>query len=340
MTANTSGSITLSWTDNATTETGFMLDWAVGGYWKPVAHLPANPGVGRMTFTHTGLAPNTTYTYRVSASPGSWSSGPTRAATTLPAAPTGVYVETVADTWISLRFAWPQAADNVIGYRTDSGITHRVAPPLPTVKGTAYFTDLQPSTRYCLVVASEGAGGRSPAEPLCATTAGPPRMTTVPRIVGLLSSQASRAIAAAGLKMGIVWNPTGEYRSDWLRVMSQSLEAGTSVREGTQIDYGVGLAEPQRGIASIALTNRHQQGRAVGVFVWDSVTRRWSDGENLDPGKATTLSLTSGRSYTVVAVDRGLINCTDGRPDTLSCQRFVFGALGDSEGTEVNLDVS
>lgn len=167
----------------------------------------------------------------------------------------------------------------------------------------------------------------------------PPPQTTVPNLVGLLSSQAYSALQAARLKAGFVLNPTGEIRSDRLRVKGQDPAAGTRVPEGSSVNYSVDLAQQQQGIKSIVLTNSHQQGRAVEVFLFDSGVGTWSSKGMLNHGASITLSLATGRVYTVVAVDRGLINCTDGRPDSVNCQRFIWGARGDSAGVQISLNV-
>jgi PASTA domain len=168
----------------------------------------------------------------------------------------------------------------------------------------------------------------------------PKPKTTVPNLVGLLSSQAHSVLKAAQLRAGQVWNPTGEIRSNYLRVKGQDPAAGTSVSEGTGVNYSVELAQEQKGVKSIVLANRHQQGRSVEVFLWDSAIGTWSSKGMLNFAASTTLSLSSGRVYKVVALDRGLINCTDGQPDTVSCQRFHWGASGDSAGVQVTLNVT
>ena len=162
---------------------------------------------------------------------------------------------------------------------------------------------------------------------------------TVPRLVGLLGSQVGPALEAARLRYGSVWNPTGEIRSDRLRVVAQDPAAATSVPVDTRVNYRVELAQQQHGVSSIVLTNRHQQRRSLDVFLWDSGVRTWNSKGALDFGASTTWSLASGRVYTVVAVDRGLDNCTDGRPENVSCQRFLWGALGDSEGVQIPFEI-
>ena len=56
-------SVALAWKDNSDTETGFVVERLNGGTWSRIATTAAN--VSR--YTVTGLAPNTTYTFRVKA---------------------------------------------------------------------------------------------------------------------------------------------------------------------------------------------------------------------------------------------------------------------------------
>lgn len=124
----------------------------------------------------------------------------------------------------------------------------------------------------------------------------PPKpKTTVPKLVGLASSQVNSVLQAAKLKPGQVYNLTNEIRSDHLRVRGQHPAAGTSVNEGSYVDYSLELAKSQQGVKSIVLSNHHQQGRSVEVFLWDSGT--WSSKGMLNYGASTTLSLSTGRVY-------------------------------------------
>lgn len=57
-----SGNVNLSWTDNSTNETGFKIERTTGnGIWAVIGTVNAD----LVTFSDTGLASNTTYTYRV-----------------------------------------------------------------------------------------------------------------------------------------------------------------------------------------------------------------------------------------------------------------------------------
>jgi FtsP/CotA-like multicopper oxidase with cupredoxin domain len=91
--------VSLTWRDNATTETGFVVERAVvvggvAGPFSPVATPPARNNTGNVTFADTSVRPATTYAYRVKAVNGGGSSayaGPTNVALpALLAAPGGL----------------------------------------------------------------------------------------------------------------------------------------------------------------------------------------------------------------------------------------------------------
>jgi hypothetical protein len=71
----------------------------------------------------------------------------------------------------------------------------------------------------------------------------PPPTSTVPDIMGLLASDAVNAITSAGLQVGVVGNVTGEPRFEHLRVIAQAPAAGEVVAPGTQVNFGVDLAD-------------------------------------------------------------------------------------------------
>ncbi len=78
-TAISPSKINLSWSDNSDNECGFILQRAVGSSYVVIDTLPA----GTTTFTHTGLASNTAYSYQLFAyNPGGNSSVVTATATT------------------------------------------------------------------------------------------------------------------------------------------------------------------------------------------------------------------------------------------------------------------
>ena len=91
-------SVNLTWTDNATNETGFVIERSTDGInFSQIATPGPNSGTNG-TYTDTTIAAGNTYTYRVNAVNGTASSGySTAAPVTVPAAgvpatPTGLTV--------------------------------------------------------------------------------------------------------------------------------------------------------------------------------------------------------------------------------------------------------
>jgi predicted phage tail protein len=66
ITATSANTISLSWTDNATTETGFKLERCQNNNCTNFQQLPAF-GANTTTYTDTGLKANATYRYRIRA---------------------------------------------------------------------------------------------------------------------------------------------------------------------------------------------------------------------------------------------------------------------------------
>lgn len=123
-TASGATTINLSWTDNATDETGYQVERRVGsGSWALVAELGANA----TAHSSTGLLEGATYSFRVravrNASVSSWlESAPiTLPATTLPTAPTGLLAEGVSPSEITL--SWNDNAHNESGYQIERSTT-------------------------------------------------------------------------------------------------------------------------------------------------------------------------------------------------------------------------
>src|SRR6266498_4095062 len=91
-TAVSSSQINLSWTDNATTEDGFQIERCSGAGCTAFTQI-ATVGSNVTTYSNTGLAASTSYSYRVRANNGAGSSAYSNTATattslTAPAAPT------------------------------------------------------------------------------------------------------------------------------------------------------------------------------------------------------------------------------------------------------------
>src|SRR5262249_48936706 len=110
--------ITLSWVDNADNESGYQVERAVDSVnFTPIATLGANI----TTYSDTGLAAATTYSYRVrafnSVGPSAYSNtatATTSAMPTVPAAPSGLTATAASSSQINL--AWVDNATNETGY--------------------------------------------------------------------------------------------------------------------------------------------------------------------------------------------------------------------------------
>lgn len=116
--------IKLTWTDNSPDETGFRIERApdaggVAGAYTEIATV----GVNVATFTNTGLAPTTTYWYRVRAYNAGGTSGYTNessatTATGKPNAPTGLTATASSSTAIAL--AWADNSTDETGFLVES----------------------------------------------------------------------------------------------------------------------------------------------------------------------------------------------------------------------------
>jgi thermitase len=114
--AVSSSQINLNWSDNSNNESGFQIERCQGADCSNFA-LVATTGSNATSFSNTGLAASTTYTYRVRATNSAGNSGysntasaTTTAGAAVPAAPSNLRVTTVGQTSIGL--AWNDNSNN------------------------------------------------------------------------------------------------------------------------------------------------------------------------------------------------------------------------------------
>ncbi len=164
--AATSSTITLSWTDRATNETGYEIQRrTIGGSWVTAGQTAA----GATQFVDAGLAANTTYEYRVRALGTSANSEYTAAITAatssgetgVPNAPSGLRVTGTTSTSVSL--AWTDNSSIETGFelqRRSGGSFSTIATLSANV--TAYTdTGLTSGLAYEYQVRALGASGNS-----------------------------------------------------------------------------------------------------------------------------------------------------------------------------------
>jgi hypothetical protein len=113
--------VRLSWTDNASNETGFVVERCTGAGCTGFAQIAApgaKSGTGTVTYTDTTAAAGNIYLYRVKAVNGTVSSGysnTSTAAVTVPAAPTNLIV-TIIGSGPQIRLAWTDNSSDETGF--------------------------------------------------------------------------------------------------------------------------------------------------------------------------------------------------------------------------------
>ena len=192
--------ISLSWT--ASTD-----NVAVTGYriFRNGALLGTTSGTN---FADGGLTPSTLYTYRVSAidaANNESAQSAEKAATTLPAPPTGdatppsvpTITAVTAGSTTQINLSWTVASDNVgvTGYRV-----FRNGGPIGTTAGTTFSdTGLTAASLYTYTVTAFDSSGNESAQstPSSATTLAeaPPEIGTAPQVVGLLPADNATGVA-------------------------------------------------------------------------------------------------------------------------------------------------
>ena len=164
-------SITLTWIDNASNETGFEIERGVvapGAGSPAIVSLIQATAANVTTYADTGLAPDTRYGYRIRAvnavGPSAWLGYAvvTTGAPPPPAAPTGlVGVQEIVASAATIRLSWTDAATDETGYelqRSLDGVSWGATTALPA--NTASFVDPSPfyGTNHYQLRAVSGSG--------------------------------------------------------------------------------------------------------------------------------------------------------------------------------------
>src|SRR5439155_493520 len=180
--------------------TGYRVERCAGVECSAFTQVAAAPGT---SYSDTGLAPSTTYFYRVravdaagnvgAASP--VASAATPADTTPPSAPAAL-TATASTSAYSIALAWPAATDDVgvTGYRMERCLGPECATftQVATPPGTTYSdTGLAPSTSYSYQVKAVDAAGNVSTASATATASTPTDTTPPSAPMGLTATAAS-----------------------------------------------------------------------------------------------------------------------------------------------------
>jgi titin len=237
--------IDLAWKDNAVNETGYVLERSATSTFTSVTSRSFAPDV--VTFSDTGLAPGTTYYYRVKATgtsgDSSWSnavSATTVATTTVPTAPTSLVATASGTSTVDLT--WTDTSSNETGFvlerSTSAAFSGATSRTLAAGTTSATETGLAPATTYYFRLKATGSGGDSGySNTATATTASAPAPTVPAAPTGLT------ATATGATTVDLRWtdastDETGfvldrSTTSAFSTVVSRNLPAGTTATTDT-----------------------------------------------------------------------------------------------------------
>jgi FtsP/CotA-like multicopper oxidase with cupredoxin domain len=156
----------LNWTDNATNETGFVIERSDnGGAFAVVTTLPADS----VSYTDGTVAAPNSYTYRVLATNGVGSSGPSNEASvsiTVPPAPTNLSAANITRTTFTLNwvYSFPQPDGFEVQVSTNSSFTAIVQtfPDVGADLTSLNISGLSRNTRYYVRIRGFNAVGVGP----------------------------------------------------------------------------------------------------------------------------------------------------------------------------------
>ena len=131
-----------------------------------------------------------------------------------------------------------------------------------------------------------------------------------------------------------------EVRTNYLKVVAQSVTSGTKVPKGTDISLTVtAIPSPITAFGAVVVDNQNSDGRSVQLFLTDLANNVPQNKGTIALGASSTLALTNGHSFEIVAVDTGLTDCPVADPTNVACQRMIAFATGKTAGPSWTITV-
>jgi hypothetical protein len=157
---------------------------------------------------------------------------------------------------------------------------------------------------------------------------------TVPDVVGQRLDLALSTLWGAKFKVNVV-GPVDV--STNLRVVSQSLAAGSTVDEGSGILVSTQEIAAAPGAKSLSITNQSNRAASLDIWLFDHSTGSWSKETTIAYQATGDVSFGDGHMYSVAAVDDTTPLCKSGRPDEVSCVYATPGKTFDGDDNGIAL---
>jgi len=307
-------SVNLSWTDNATTETGSQIQRATNAQFTQ-GLVTYNVAANATNFSDTsGLSPGTTYYYRIRATgsePSAWSNATSATTPTVPAAPSNLQSSLQANP-TAVNLTWADNSTNESGFEiqraTDAGFTQNVT--LLTASSNSHFdtTVAAGTTYYYRVRARNGAGASAWSNVTSISTPAPSAMLTMTQTTSTSTTYATISDPSVGEADWIKWgeiggtgphnvvrkagvtpqisddtlvNTTYEENEDQYSPKKISWTGGTPVSTGTNSGRGRKIIGADQGMTFTVPADTSERVLTLYVFGWNSkgkVTASLSDG--------------------------------------------------------------
>ena len=252
--------INLTWADNASNETGFIVERSLNGStgWTQVG----TPAANATSFSNTGLSPSTQYFYRVRATNSGTDStnsntanATTQATPTAPAAPTNLAATAFSSSQINLT--WTDNANNETGFileRSPDGVNNwtQVATPAQNATSASDTTVLASTQYFYRIRATNGVGPSTDSNVVNATTPAAPSVPATP------SNLAATAVSAT--QINLTWtdnanNETGFIVERSLNGTTGWTQVGTPATNATSFNNNTGLSAGTQYFYRVRATN-------------------------------------------------------------------------------------